>query len=218
MARLEWTIEFPKAIRRQSALRGAMYKFILTGLSQPFRIDLRQGSSRVGRAQDNPVCIPDGSISAVHCELVVTAIAVKVRDLESTNGTFVDGKPIREAVLATGQVLQLGQVEMRLDQAEIDILIPQLPRPDRGPQQTYLEDGSAACLNHPGVAATLQCTKCNQVLCESCVRIVGLAGGRKNYFCTLCSGAAQMLPPSKPKSGKVSFLGRLTETFRMVRK
>lgn len=196
-----------------------MYKFVLIGLNQPFRIDVRQGSSRVGRASDNSICIPDGSISAIHCELVATAISVKVRDLESTNGTFVDGKPIREAVLATGQILQLGQVEMRLDQAPIDIVIPQLPGPDRGPEQTYLEDGSAACLNHPGVAAALECTRCSHVLCHDCVRIVGLAGGRKNYFCTLCSGAAHLLPPpTKQKAGKVSFLGRLTETFRMVRK
>ncbi|MBC8003226.1 MAG: FHA domain-containing protein [Opitutaceae bacterium] len=196
-----------------------MYKFVLTGLSQPIQIDLRQGSSRVGRAPDNPICIPDGSVSAVHCELVTTAISVKVRDLESTNGTFVDGKPIREAVLSMGQILQLGQVELRLDHAVIDIVIPQLPGPDRGPQQTYLEDGSAACLNHPGVPAGLQCSKCSQVLCEECVRIVGLAGGRKNYFCSLCSGAAHRLsPPAKSKANNVSFLGRLTETFRMVRK
>ena len=196
-----------------------MYKFVLIGLTQPFGFDLRQGSARVGRSPDNPICIPDGSVSAVHCELVVTAISVKVRDLESTNGTFIDGKPVREAVLAAGQTLQLGQVEMRLDRAPIDIVIPQLPGPDRGPEQTYLEDGSPACLNHPGVAAVLECSKCSKVLCHDCVRIVGLAGGRKNYFCTLCSGAAHLLPPpSKQKAGKVSFFGRLTETFRMVRK
>ena len=38
-----------------------------------------------------------------------------VRDLQSTNGTFVDGKTVNEAILRPGQILRLGDVELKLD-------------------------------------------------------------------------------------------------------
>jgi pSer/pThr/pTyr-binding forkhead associated (FHA) protein len=38
-----------------------------------------------------------------------------VKDLKSTNGTFINGETVTEAVLKPGQTLRLGQVELRLD-------------------------------------------------------------------------------------------------------
>jgi len=40
---------------------------------------------------------------------------VVVKDLNSTNGTFINGEKITEAVLKTGQILRLGMIEMRLE-------------------------------------------------------------------------------------------------------
>ncbi|MEJ5239374.1 MAG: FHA domain-containing protein, partial [Limisphaera sp.] len=41
---------------------------------------------------------------------------IVVRDLQSTNGTFINGEPVTEAVLKPGQILRLGAVELRLEE------------------------------------------------------------------------------------------------------
>jgi len=40
---------------------------------------------------------------------------VVVRDLNSTNGTYINGEKVTEKVMKPGQILRLGQVELRLD-------------------------------------------------------------------------------------------------------
>jgi hypothetical protein len=53
-----------------------------------------------------------------------------VRDLRSTNGTFIEGRTITEAVLQPGQTLRLGEVELRL---EITAPAPPTPAPATAP-------------------------------------------------------------------------------------
>ena len=69
----------------------------------------------IGRTEDNTFQIPDDSISGAHCELLLSANGVAVRDLKSQNGTFIDGKAVPAGALLPGQVLRLGHVEIRLE-------------------------------------------------------------------------------------------------------
>lgn len=69
----------------------------------------------VGRLDDNNIQIAEPSVSSHHCELVVKGAELLVKDLNSTNGTFINGEQTKEAVLKPGQTLRLGKVEMRLD-------------------------------------------------------------------------------------------------------
>ena len=59
--------------------------------------------------------LPFPEISESHCEVLVENDFVFVRDLKSSNGTFIDGDVIRESALYSGQALQIGLVEMVLD-------------------------------------------------------------------------------------------------------
>ena len=59
-------------------------------------IELKLGANRVGRHPDNEFRIEHPTISSVHCEIVLHAQGVLLRDLESTNGTFVDNEKIRQ--------------------------------------------------------------------------------------------------------------------------
>jgi len=77
--------------------------------------ELKADRTTVGRAEDNIFEIAEASISGHHCEILVRGSDVVVKDLHSTNGTFINGEPVTEAVLKPGQVLRLGQVEMRLE-------------------------------------------------------------------------------------------------------
>jgi hypothetical protein len=77
--------------------------------------ELKSERTTVGRLEDNTFQLAESSISGHHCELAVEGNEIRVKDLNSTNGTFVNNQPIKEAVLKPGQVLRLGQVEMRLE-------------------------------------------------------------------------------------------------------
>lgn len=89
------------------------------------RIQLQPGINTIGRAEGNHHVLPHGSVSSRHCEIVVHDDALAVRDLGSTNGTFIDGQPTPRGSLAHGQRLKLGSVEFVVD-------APELATPNRG--------------------------------------------------------------------------------------
>lgn len=70
----------------------------------------------IGRVEDNGFQIPEGSVSGRHCEVRIQEGKVYVKDLGSTNGTFIGSKKVNsEALLRPGKILRLGQVEIRLE-------------------------------------------------------------------------------------------------------
>lgn len=83
----------------------------LTGRSH----ELKAETTTVGRVEDNIFQIPDASVSSHHCEIILKGNDVVIRDLNSTNGTFINGQQITEAILKPSQILRLGQIEVRLE-------------------------------------------------------------------------------------------------------
>jgi len=83
----------------------------LTGLTH----ELSVNSTTVGRADGNLFQIIEPSVSGRHCEILLRGNEVVVRDLTSTNGTFIKGERITEAILKPGQILRLGRVNLRLE-------------------------------------------------------------------------------------------------------
>ncbi len=77
--------------------------------------DLNVERTTVGRVEDNTLQIPDPSVSSHHAEILLRGTEILVRDLNSTNGTFLNGEKISEIVLQPGQVLRFGQVELKID-------------------------------------------------------------------------------------------------------
>src|SRR5262245_57516216 len=84
------------------------------GTPQQWEAPLKPGRNTLGRSADCDIQLEHGSVSGTHCEVAVTGDAIIVRDLGSTNGTFLNQAPIQETRLAPGQRLQLGGVEMEL--------------------------------------------------------------------------------------------------------
>jgi len=58
------------------------------------RLELRSGEISVGRAEENDVCLPRRNISKQHTRIAIEDGAVVVRDLASTNGTWVNGRKL----------------------------------------------------------------------------------------------------------------------------
>jgi pSer/pThr/pTyr-binding forkhead associated (FHA) protein len=86
----------------------------LTGRSY----ELKTEKTTVGRVSDNSFEIPEASVSSHHAEIHLRGNDVLVKDLDSTNGTFINGEKITEGILKPGQILRLGMVEMRLETGE----------------------------------------------------------------------------------------------------
>jgi len=83
----------------------------MTGRSLELKVD----KTTIGRVEDNMFSIAEASVSSHHCEVLLRGNDVVIHDLNSTNGTFINGEKITESVLKPGQTLRLGQVELRLE-------------------------------------------------------------------------------------------------------
>lgn len=77
--------------------------------------ELKAERSTVGRLEDNNFQIPAPSVSSHHCELILQGNEVVVKDLDSTNGTFINGEQVTEAKLPVGQSVRFGSIEARLE-------------------------------------------------------------------------------------------------------
>jgi pSer/pThr/pTyr-binding forkhead associated (FHA) protein len=83
----------------------------MTGRTHELKVD----KTTIGRVEDNLFQISEPSVSSHHCEVLLHGNDVVVKDLASTNGTFINGQKVTEGPLKPGQILRLGQIEMRLE-------------------------------------------------------------------------------------------------------
>jgi pSer/pThr/pTyr-binding forkhead associated (FHA) protein len=84
----------------------------LTGKSY----ELKDEKTTIGRLDDNTFPITDPSVSSHHLEILKRGNEIVVKDLNSTNGTFINGEKVTgEAVLKPGQILRLGSIDIRLE-------------------------------------------------------------------------------------------------------
>jgi hypothetical protein len=196
--------------------KQTMARFLITaeGLEQR-TLELRLGVNRVGRDPDGEICIEHPTISSLHCELALTNDGVYVRDCNSTNGTFVNDKPVTEAWLDPGQKLRLGDVELLVESTEAKIAIPEYERPRQvAPPPVILPDGVVACARHAAAPATYKCTHCKEVMCSSCVHVMRRKGGVPLFLCVVCSNKCERIQVVQPKKKK-GFLGFLQDTVRL---
>lgn len=91
---------------------------------------LTEDTVTIGRLRKNEIYIHDDEISKEHCRLVRSLNDYEIHDLSSTNGTFVNGKPIAKGgtLLTGGNKLELGST----------VVLEFLPADD-----SQLEDGGA---------------------------------------------------------------------------
>ena len=186
---------------------------IRTGADAGHRLELKPGKYRLGRSHQCEFPIDDSTVSGVHCEIVVAAEQVLVRDLGSTNGTFVEGKRIMESVIGLGQMLKIGDVEAMLEEP-VRISVPKVDL-SATPPPPPLEDGSLACLNHPSVAATFMCLECKKSFCVPCVHKVRRIRGQLLVLCPICSAHCQLAPGKEVSTRPKTLFGRLVKTLKL---
>jgi pSer/pThr/pTyr-binding forkhead associated (FHA) protein len=77
--------------------------------------NLDQEYTHVGRSQGNEICLPYPSISNRHCIFIHSGPDIVLRDLNSSNGTYVNGEIISETILRPGDGIQCGTVFIKFE-------------------------------------------------------------------------------------------------------
>jgi predicted component of type VI protein secretion system len=94
----------------------------------------------VGRHERCDVRVDSSRVSKRHCCLALDSVGVLVRDLDSTNGTWINGRRVADGVLNPGDVLAIAHLRYRLEMdAGAGTLAAGRRWPDPGPAQ--LDDG-----------------------------------------------------------------------------
>lgn len=106
-------------VARAGAVRRAGARLVVvapgeTGLEPGIEFSLA-GQMTLGRDAGNSIILGDSSVSGQHARIERTRDAWRVIDLASTNGTFIDGRPVdgRGASLRGGEQIALGAVALR---------------------------------------------------------------------------------------------------------
>ena len=93
-----------------------MPKLILTTEAQgKVAYEFAEGSITIGRAPDNMIVIDDPSVSNRHALMELSGDTYRLKDLDSTNGTKVNGVPITETILRFEDRIRFGAIDARYE-------------------------------------------------------------------------------------------------------
>lgn len=68
--------------------------------------------TRIGRAPDNDIVFTENTVSSYHAEIKIKDNMFVIIDLNSTNGTKVDGNKIKEEIIKSGSTLRIGEINL----------------------------------------------------------------------------------------------------------
>ena len=113
----------------------------LAGLS----FELGKSWVTIGRAPGNAFQIVETSVSGQHCEVFLRGDELVVRDMRSTNGTFINGVLVTEGLLKIGEVLRIGDIELSFENSVpsiYNIRTPVVPKLASAPIHTATQSDS----------------------------------------------------------------------------
>jgi adenylate cyclase len=117
-------------------------------------VELGEGKPLVvGRAPKSDIPIIDPTISRRHAELEVTDAGIAIRDLGSSNGTFVNGARVQTGSAAPGDLISFGKVGFRLQPVAATPSGPTLAPASTPPTATILRQLPARDPNSPLTSA-----------------------------------------------------------------
>jgi hypothetical protein len=160
------------------------------GTSSAWEISLKPGVNRIGRGADNDFTINHQSVSTHHVEITVTAQGVRLRDLGSTNGTFVNRTPVTEVELASGQHVQFGAVDLMFEggavaAAPIPVARATHPQPTAAPAGLRINRPLAESHANPAPAAVAGFTATTQVTGFRPMGVAGEDDEKRNFALSL---------------------------------
>lgn len=98
-----------------SGKQAVFHLLVEAGPDQDRRFPIPPGGARLGRSSGNDIVLSDPSLSRFHCRLFFKPDGTLwISDLGSTNASLVNGKPIPDAPLNSGDVLEIGSTRLRI--------------------------------------------------------------------------------------------------------
>jgi two-component system response regulator GlrR len=115
---LSWMSEL---LKRHELVRFRLELTLPDGVRESFVSETDRVS--IGTHASNDLVVDRDTVSRFHCELVVDERGIRVRDLSSKNGTFVDGVRVESAWLGPEHTLRLGEqsIAFRLEEARASV-------------------------------------------------------------------------------------------------
>ncbi|HEY7700041.1 MAG TPA: EAL domain-containing protein [Vicinamibacteria bacterium] len=171
---------------------------------------------RIGRVVGLELTLPFQSVSKRHAEIYCEGDGLVLRDLDSTNGTFVNRKRVKEASLHEGDILHFAEFEFRVGRHSSDGAVVDEATLDRGtlalrrlelPQQFVAGTRQLAELLERGLTAPVF------------QPIVSLPGGAVEAFEVLGRGTHPELPSAPKELFRIAeTMGREAELSRLFRR
>ena len=97
---------------------GAVRRFRLTVVEGPkagLTWESQSDRCSIGFHPSNDLVMEDATVSRFHCEVRIADDGAHVRDLDSRNGTVVDGVRVSDAFLRAGSLVKIGRVALRFE-------------------------------------------------------------------------------------------------------
>jgi transcriptional regulator with PAS, ATPase and Fis domain len=85
---------------------------VVDGSDRGKKISLDKNIAKVGKRDTNDLILSDKAVSRLHFEIEYTEDSYVLRDLGSTNGTYLNGSRVKEAYLAPGDLIKIGSTTM----------------------------------------------------------------------------------------------------------
>jgi predicted component of type VI protein secretion system len=81
---------------------------VVEGPDKDKKLDLERKPIRIGKKEDNDLALADNTVSRHHLVIEQRGDSFVLKDLDSTNGTSINGLRVKEAYLSPGDVISLG--------------------------------------------------------------------------------------------------------------
>ncbi len=100
------------------------YLFVRNGPAAGALHPISGGAVTLGRGTAADLMLPDAAVSRMHAAIRVDGHTVVVEDLDSSNGTRVNGATVSQARLAHGDVIEVGATELEVRVEEDGASLP----------------------------------------------------------------------------------------------
>ena len=117
--------------KEEAEVDVSLVLFKKDGSKKTFSLD--SNVTVIGRRHDCDLRIPLMPVSRRHCELFLNKETLKIRDLDSRFGTFLNGKRIAEATVQAGDYIRIGPLTFLL---QIDGVPEEIVPPEPSPKET----------------------------------------------------------------------------------
>jgi hypothetical protein len=163
-------------------------KFFQTGSDQPQCVTIDHAPFRIGRCETCDLQIDSAEVSREHAQISKRGNIWVIRDLGSTNGTQVNGKPVRESFLADGDILAIAETEVTF----VASSVTPFQRMATQPIQQH-ELSQPAALLPPQIKNMRARTEATlwQAIPVQLATVVSLCGGEDEAFFAQCGQSAK---------------------------